>query len=68
MAKEVLQVGAALVCIRWRYSREAPVVGSRTEFMAAAVPIAPMIVVATAKCDLAGGCSVVLEHTWFMMC
>ena len=67
-AKEVLQVGASLVCIRWQYSREAPVVGSRTAFMAAAFSMAPMIVVATAYRDLAGSCSDVLEQTWLMIC
>ena len=67
-AKEVLQVGAALVCMRWRYSREAPVVGSRTAFIAADVSTAPMIVAATAYRDLAGSCSAVLEQMWLMRC
>ena len=45
LAKEVLQVGAELVCMRWRYSSES-VVGSTTMFMAASACMTVMMLAA----------------------
>ena len=58
LAKEVLQIAAALVRMRWRYSKEAPVDGSSTAFIAASAWTTAMMLAAREYRDCAGICFV----------